>query len=273
MVSSIGAELVKLIQRPAVWVVCIVWLALLLAFTELFPFVAYRSAINPRQADTLLAPLLPSQLPGHAITGYPIWGGALILVLGALAWGSEYGWGTLRTMLSNRPGRVTYFVSQVSALGIAIAALAIVAFALCTLSSYAIATAAGASIDFPSAPEFVKAMAAGWLILFMWSSLGAALAILFRGTALSIGIGLVWVLAVEGLIRFAAPLISGFASLEKVLPGADAGALVAALGGSAAATTGVASVVGGARALISVLIYASVFAVTAGLVIARRDVE
>jgi len=87
-------------------------LALLLAFTELFPFVAYRSATSPKQAATLLAPLLPSQLPGHAITGFPVWGGAFSLVLGAVCWGSEFGWGTLKTMLSNRPGRTTCFMAR-----------------------------------------------------------------------------------------------------------------------------------------------------------------
>jgi len=79
-------ELFKMIKRPAVWVVCTVWLTLLLVFTELFPYLAYRSASTPKQAGRLLGPLLPpSTLPGHVITGYPVWGGALILVLGHFA--------------------------------------------------------------------------------------------------------------------------------------------------------------------------------------------
>jgi ABC-2 type transport system permease protein len=62
-------------------------------------------------------------------------------------------------------------------------------------------------------------VAAGWLILFMWTLLGTCLAIVFRGTALSIGLGLVWILAVENLIRFLAPLIDGVGQAEKFMPG------------------------------------------------------
>jgi hypothetical protein len=44
----------------------------------------------------LLGELLPANIPGQGLTGYPVWGGALIVVLGALALGSEYGWGTMK---------------------------------------------------------------------------------------------------------------------------------------------------------------------------------
>jgi ABC-type transport system involved in multi-copper enzyme maturation permease subunit len=60
--------------------------------------------------------------------GYPVWGGALTLVLGALSMGSEYGWGTLKTMLSNRPTRLTFYLAQVATLASAIAVLVVVAF-------------------------------------------------------------------------------------------------------------------------------------------------
>jgi ABC-2 type transport system permease protein len=273
MAGSYVAELFKMIKRPAVWVVCTVWLTLLLVFTELFPYLAYRSASTPKQADRLLAPLLPSQLPGHVITGYPVWGGALILVLGALCWGSEYGWGTLKTMLSNRPGRLTLFVVQVAGLATAVAILVIVGFALCSLASLAIAGSAGASLDPPTTDAMAQAMAAGWLILMMWGLLGVSLAIGFRGTALPIGLGLVWILAIENLIRFTAPLIDVLGQVEKVLPGVDAGSLVAALGAASAGNTGVAAVVGGAQALWSVALYATLFAIAGAVMLRRRDVQ
>src|SRR4051794_17588878 len=96
MVHSYRAELFKLRKRPAVWVLFAVWLTLLGVFTHLFPYLSYRSSGRPQ-----LAQLLPSHLPEQAIGGYAMWGGALMVVLGALCLGSEYGWGTLRTMLSN----------------------------------------------------------------------------------------------------------------------------------------------------------------------------
>jgi ABC-2 type transport system permease protein len=273
MFNSYLAESLKLVKRPAVWVIGAVWLALLLAFTELFPYVAYRSATDPRRAADLLAPLLPSQIPGHVIAGYPVWGGALILVLGALCWGSEYGWRTLKTMLSHRPGRLTFYAAQVATLASAVAALVIVGFGLCSLASVLIARSAGASLDLPAAGAIAEAMGAGWLILMMWTLLGACLAILFRSMALPIGLGLVWILAVENLIRFTAPLIDGLGRAEKFMPGADAGALVASLGGTPASSTGVAAVVGGEQALVSVVVYTLVFTVVGALTLKRRDVQ
>lgn len=245
----------------------------LLAFTELFPYIAYRSATSGQSADRLLAPLLPAQLPGHVITGYPVWGGALILVLGALCWGSEYGWGTLKTMFSHRPGRLTFYVAQISTLATSVAALVIVAFALCILASVLIAGSAGVTVDLPPAGAIGQAMAAGWLILMMWSLLGVCLAIVFRGMALPIGLGLVWILAIENLIRFTAPLIDALGQVEKFMPGADAGSLVAALGGAASSSTGVAAVVGGTQALWSVALYTLLFAVVGAAVLQRRDVQ
>jgi len=273
MLNSYSAELFKFIKRPAVWVLGALWLALLLAFTELFPYIAYRSAASARQAGRLLAPLLPGQLPGHVITGYPVWGGALILVLGALCWGSEYGWGTLKTMLSHRPGRLTFYVAQVSTLATSIAALVIVAFALCSLASVVIAGSGGAPLDLPPASAIAQAMAAGWLILMMWSLLGVCLAIVFRGMALPIGLGLVWILAIENLIRFTAPLIDALGQVEKVMPGADAGSLVAALGAATSSSTGVAAVVGGEQALWSVALYTGLFAAVGAVTLLRRDVQ
>jgi ABC-2 type transport system permease protein len=273
VLGSYSAEMVKFVKRPAVWVIAGVWLVLLLAFTELFPFISYKSATNSRVASALLQPLLPAQLPGHAITGYPVWGGALILVLGALAMGSEYGWGTLKTMLSNRPARLTFYLAQVATLASATALLVAVAFALCTLSSVLIANSANQQVVYASASDLVRAMAAGWLILLMWSLLGVSLAIVFRGLALSIGLGLVWILAVENLIRYTGTLIDAVGQVEKFMPGTDAGSLVASLGAASAVQTGVGSVVSGTQAVWSVALYMLFFAVSGAAVLLRRDVQ
>jgi ABC-2 type transport system permease protein len=274
MLHSYGAELFKLRKRPAVWVVCAVWLALMMTFTELFPYLSYRSAPNPRAAQRLLIDLLPSHLPGHAIGGYPMWGGALILVLGALCMGSEYGWGTLKTMLAHRPGRLTVYLAQVAALATAVAVLVAVAFALCGLAAEWIARSAGASADLPAAGDLARAMGSGWLILFMWCLFGVCLAVLLRGTALSIGLGLVWVMAIENLIRGIAPLVDAIGQAEKLLPGVNAGSLVAALGGGQGdGYAGVASVVSGGQAIWVVAAYLLLFCAVGAMVLRRRDVQ
>jgi ABC-2 type transport system permease protein len=281
VLRSYSAELLKFRRRPAVWVVLAVWLALGMTFTYLFPFLTYRSATDPRRAAQLLAPILPAQLPAHAISGYPMWGGALIVVLGALCLGSEYGWGTLKTMLSNRPGRLTVYGAQVATLVTAVAALVAVDFALSGAASLLIARSAGAATDLPAAGDVVRAMAAGWLILCMWCLFGVSLAVLLRGTALSIGLGLVWVLAVENLVRGTAPLVDLIGTVEKGLPGVNAGSLAAGLGSAGAGVGtgggggffGVAATVGATQGLWVVALYLAAFVTVGALALRLRDVQ
>lgn len=274
MASSYRSELFKLVRRPAVWVVLSVWLALMLLFTYVFPYVAYRGTTNPAAALVRLTPLLPAHLAGQALTGYPVWGGALIVVLGALVAGSEYGWGTLKTLLGNSPNRVNAFAGQLGALATVVAGLVVVAFACSGLAGVLIGLTAHASLTAPSGADLARSLAAGWLILCMWAAFGVLLGTLLRGTALSIGLGVVWLLAVEDLLRATAALVPPIATVEKGLPGVNAGSLVAALGAPAASAsgTGIAAVVGGAQAIAIVAAYLVLFAVVGGVLLWRRDV-
>ncbi|MGA9776573.1 MAG: ABC transporter permease [Candidatus Dormiibacterota bacterium] len=273
MLRSYRSELYKLRKRPATWVVFGVWLVLMLVFTYLFPYLSYRSGKSG--ADAIKLPnLLPAALPTQGLLGYAVWGGSLIVVLGALTLGSEYGWGTLKTMLSNGPGRLTVFCAQVAAMFTSLAGLVVVAFVCSALASVVIAASTGASIAGPAAFALALSMAVAWLILCMWCLFGVVLAIVIRGTALSVGLGLVWVLAVENIVRATASSVPVIAGIEKALPGVNAGSLVAALGTPAAGSggDGVASVVGGGQAAIVVALYLLLFGAVGALLLRRRDV-
>ncbi|MGH3392519.1 MAG: hypothetical protein ACRDOO_26925, partial [Actinomadura sp.] len=90
--------------------------------------------------------------------------------------------------------------------------------------------------------------------------------------ALPIGLGLVWLLAVQNLLAgIAAPLLDWVAELQKVLPGPNAGALAAALG-AATDTPGVSAIVGSGHATIVVVGYLLAFCVAGGLLLHRRDI-
>lgn len=274
VLGSYRSELFKVVRRPAVWVVVAVWLALMLLFTYVFPYVGYRGAANAAAAAGLLSRLLPSHLPGQALTGFPVWGGALIVVLGALTAGSEYGWGTLKTLLSNSPRRVTTHAGQLGAIFTVLAGLVVVAFACSGLASVLIGVSSHETLTPPSAMDLAKSLAAGWLILCMWAAFGVMLGTLLRGTALSVGFGVVWVLAVENLLRATAALVPAIAVVEKGLPGVNAGSLVAALGGpqSSAGATGIAAVVGGTQGLVIVAAYLLFFVAAGGFMLQQRDV-
>lgn len=56
----------------------------------------------------------------------------------------------------------------------------------------------------PAVGAVARVLRAAWLILAVWAAFGVALAVLLRGVALAVGLGIVYTLAAEGLIsRFA----------------------------------------------------------------------
>jgi type IV secretory pathway VirB2 component (pilin) len=104
----------------------------------------------------------------------------------------------------------------------------------------------------------------------MWGALGVLLAIGLRSVALPIGLGLVWLLAVQNLLAsIAAPLLDWVAQLQKALPGPNAGALAAAFGASA---PGVGPIVGSGQATAVLAGYLIAFGVLGGWLLHRRDI-
>ena len=64
----------------------------------------------------------------------------------------------------------------------------------------------------------------------MWTAAGVLLGTLTRGPALAVGLGLVWALVVENLLRGVATLLGPVKAVTDLLPGTAAGSLAGALG-------------------------------------------
>jgi ABC-2 type transport system permease protein len=279
MRASIGAELFKIVKRPAVWVLLAAWLVANQVFSFVIPYLSYRGSSTPPEAaagrtpDEILADALPANLVENAIAGLPLFGGALLLVLGGLVMGSEYGWDTLRTMFTQRPRRLAIFGGKLIALGVVVTALVLATFAADAATSWGLATVESAPTNWPSLGDLAVGIAAGLLIAGTWTAVGVVLAVLLRGTALPIGLGLVWLLALENLIRGAAALLDVFDTVQKALPGVNAGSLVAGLvSASGEGTPGVSAVVGGGQAAAVLAAYAVVGLGAAAIILQRRDV-
>jgi ABC-2 type transport system permease protein len=272
MLDDIRAEGHKLIRRPAVWTLLAVALTLSLTFTYVVPYAGYTGGTSGPTADRGMAAMLPDQLVGNSIGGLPIFLGALMLILGVLTVGSEYAWGTWKTVLTQDPSRVRVYAAKliVALLGALTGVVAV--FALGAVASALIATGEAASMNWPSLGDILVGIGAGWLIAAMWTVFGALLAIALRGVALPVGLGLVWLLAVQNLLSLiAAPLLDWVADLQKGLPGPNAGSLVAALGGGTD-TPGVAALVDGGQAALVLAAYLIAFAAAGAAVIRRRDI-
>jgi ABC-type transport system involved in multi-copper enzyme maturation permease subunit len=274
MTRSVMAELLVLRKRTSTWILLGIWTTLALVFAYVVPYVTY---LND-SAEQPLGELLPQQLVGSLMGGFPFFGGVLALMLGVLTFGSEYGWGTLRTLLIQRPGRLRVFAAKVLALALALIPFVLVVFAVGALASSAIALREGADIGLPSAWLLVRGLAAGWLILAVWTALGVLLAVFSRGTALAVGIGILYALVIEGLLSALASQVSAVDRLVEFFLRANAYSLVTKLGVSAdeVANNGPGSFsgpfVGGGQALLVLALYAVAFLLVSGWLLRRRDV-
>jgi ABC-2 type transport system permease protein len=281
MIASFRAELFKLRRRSAVWLIGAVWMVLTIVFGYLFPYLSYNGtaagpAGAPTNADQALAQALPAGVVATAVQGFPLFAGALALIIGVLVSGSEYGWQTLKAVLTQGPRRLSVLAGAFVALQLVIVVIVVAAFVTSSAAAAVVAAVTSKPADWPGVADFARGFLGGWLIVGMWAALGMVLGILVRGTALAVGLGLVWTLAVETLLRLFAPSVDLIDTLQRWLPGTNAGALAGAIGvatqGTAGETPGVSTVVSGTHAALVLAGYIVLCAVVGATVLQRRDV-
>jgi ABC-type transport system involved in multi-copper enzyme maturation permease subunit len=212
-------------------------------------------------------------MPADALSGYPIFGGAIALMLGVLALGSEYSWGPLRTLLVQGQSRLGVLGAKLAALAVVTLGytLAIVAFAAVSASVLAVVNHVPAHA--PRLSDLVGAIAAGWLIMMVYMVIGVFLGVTLRGAAVAMAVGLAYALAFETLLDGFSRESSLALQIARFLPGPNAGSMVGHLFPSArGGAPGVVDVSSMFQAL-SVLGLWGVAAAAAGaLLFWRRDV-
>ena len=271
MTSGIAAELLALRKRTATWVLFGIYAALSTLFSYVLPYVDASGPGVP-------AEILPEHVPGQVIAGFPFFGGVFAIILAVLAVGSDYAWDTLKTLFTQRPGRLRVFATKLAALGVVLVPFVLVAFAAGAVASFAIAQAEGAPVDWPSGWLAARALAAGWLILVVWAAFGVLLAVATRGTSLAIGIGILYTLVIEGLTSAIAESVSFLEPVVQVFVRANAYSLAEPLGlsfeGAAGNGPGAYSgpLVGSGQALLVLLASAAAFLAVAATLLRRRDV-
>lgn len=272
MSGSFRAETIKLVRRPASWLLLAIAVALALIFTYLFPYASIAGGTDGPNTDRTLPMLLPDHLVGNSLGGLPVFLGSIVLILGVLTVGGEYGWATWKTVLTQGPSRLEVYAGKLLALTAAALAVVLAIFAVGAVASALIAAAESQPVRWPGPGDLLTGIGAGWLIAAMWAMLGAVLAVALRAVALPVGLGLVWMLAVQNLLAaIAAPLLDWVAQAQKGLPGPNAGSLAAALG-APGDTPGVAGTVGGAQAAVVVAAYLVAFAAVGAVLLRRRDI-
>ncbi len=279
MSGVIAAEWLKLRKRAATYVIGAIWVALILLLEYLLSYYFFKSAPRPRlgaggfNTRTFIDALLPRNIVHYMVPGNTTLGGALMLILAALTGGSEFGWATLKTIFTQRPTRLTVFAGKLLALLLLLVLFVVLAFVAAGVGSLIVAAGEHATVVWPPPGDIARGAGALLLVFAAWAAVGLGLAVLFRGTALAIGIGLVYALVVEGLVNVFAAGNDVVKAISNGLLGTNAGALVAPFrtsSGGFRATTG--SSVGVGQAALTLGVYVVVFALLSALLLRQRDV-
>jgi ABC-2 type transport system permease protein len=283
MIASVRAELIRLGRWPTTWVLCGTWLLLNLIFGYLFNYLSYRSddgggfageVADGAAAAALLDRMMPHNAPVTLVQGLPMFGGALVLILGAVAVGSGYGWGTWKTVLTQGPGRLAAFGGTLVALAVVVAGTVLATIGLDLAMSSVVAAVEGGSGALPDLVDLARSYGGGLLIMGMWTAAGVLVGVLTRSPALAVGLGLVWSLVVENLLRGVAAALPGIEAVTDRLPGSAAGSLAGALGATTAeqdGAPGVLDVLSASAATGLATGYLVVCIVVALLLVRRRD--
>jgi len=267
MIATIKSEWRKSRFRPAF----LVGTALIAGLTVLAYSANWYMAIHPGSADhpVLLSSLYPVHFVANVLgAGFPL-GAAMAIVLGAIFAGSEYSWGTLKTMLTQGPGRVTTWAGRVVVFMAWMGIMTVVLFVAGAAYSAVIALFQNQSISWPELETIAKGFGAIWLVFAVNGAIGMALGVVIRQSAAALGIGLVYLLAVEIIaVRFIDTLSNGaYKWIGDLFVGQNASALIAGI-----TPPPVAPSIGVEQALAVLAAYLVALLVIAGGLIRLRDV-
>jgi ABC-2 type transport system permease protein len=275
---STRAELLRLRKWPAVWVTIGAWLSLSALFGYVFNYVAYATGNSGfsnegESSASLLASIMPAGVPDTFLQGMPMFGGALMMVLGAIVAGNGYGWGTWKTAYTQGPSRQSTVLGSMAALTVFVAGIMVVTLVFDLALSLVVAGVESQGVVWPSLGSVGQSAVVGFLVLEMWTLAGFLLGTVARGPALSVGLGLVWALVLENLLRGVGSLLSWVDAFTHVLPGTAAGSLVGSVVGTGGPdpTPGVLDTISGTQAAWTVAAYVVMLALVSVLLVRRRD--
>lgn len=283
MIRSLLGELFKTIRRPAVWVCIVLLVAVAVSIGYGLPWLIYTHP--PARAETSLpagttfadlkVTLYPANFVSYTLTQWNVLGGVFVLIVGVLLQGSEYGWSTVKTLYTQREGRVVMLAGKLGALAVVVLVMAIALLAVDAVASAAAAIFDGKSLDFPDASQIAKGVGALYLIFGFWGLFGLVLATLFRQSAMAIGLGLAYGILIESLIFGA---IGGLAPdfinpVRQWFPVTNSGYLADSFPRVRVLREGAAAPYADAtHAVLVLLVYCLAFAVISALLVRRRDV-
>lgn len=284
MYAAFRGELFKFVRRPGIWVLIILLLvlAILIGYgvsylVDTFGSSASSQGLPPgtKMSDFKVA-LYPANFVKGTLGTWGALGGVFALIMGVLVQGSEFGWGTTKTLYTQRYGRLTMLFGKILALAVLVLVMVVGLFAVDAASSWVVALIDGKPIAFPGVDVILQAVVAGFLIFGFWAIFGFGLATIFRQSAMAIGLGLAYALVVEVLIF---SLLRGFGGkvvqeIEQWFPIANTGYLASSFGQIKikGIPAGPAPFADATHSVLMLLLYVALFAAISAWLSRSRDV-
>jgi ABC-2 type transport system permease protein len=280
MMGAIRGELFASRRRPAMWIISVLWIVLALLFAVIIPLIVYHAIegsadYTAAQREEVIAGAYPQGIVSSAAALYPLFGSAMMLILGTIMMGGEYRWATLGTLLTQGPSRVATVLAKWVSGALTSLMVVVALFGAFAVAGLILALAEGHAVSWPDWTTLLGGVGAAWLVSLAALSVGMFLVALFRSSGTAIGVGLIWLLALENVVAQLATLSPALNWLPRMLLSPNAGSLAAALGSASQRDGGVPGVVATSPPWLAVAVligYAVVFAGLAAAVVRRRDV-
>ncbi len=279
LTRPVRAELFRLRKWPAFWVIVAAWLLMNAMFGYIFNFVTYTNGENSfsNEGQTraeLLATIVPSGVADNFPQGMPLFGGAIMMVLGAIVAGNGYGWGTWKTVFTQAPSRTRTVLGSMIAVMVLVAGLVVVTLLADIGMALGVAAMESQSVTWPALGDLAQSVGGALLVMEMWALAGYFLGTVARGPALSVGLGLVWALVIEGLLRGVGTSLEAVAVFTHFLPGTAAGSLIGSIVGTGGPdpTPGLLDTLSATRALVTMAAWLVLLPLASLWLVRRRDV-
>ncbi len=194
--TLLRAEFAKLAPRPMTWILALIYASFLgLIYLTYIALLAANDLEGVNKADLMDLLYLPKGLDFGMGLMTSI-GTTVMIILGAGSFGSEFGWGTIRTTLLMRASRMRLLAAKLIALAICGAIVVLAGFVAVIIGSVLAGVAGG---NAPSVGDWLTssfvadsvayAIRSWWSVAF-WSLLAAEVAIVTHSLGASIGISL-----------------------------------------------------------------------------------
>jgi ABC-type transport system involved in multi-copper enzyme maturation permease subunit len=237
--ASLRAELAVIARWPAMWAFVLVYPAETLLWGYVSQFILYlraaHGAIILASPDQVLTNVLPGQLLPVVLNGF--WAGpalpgtAACFSIGALAAGSTWASGTIKTAVLQAPSRARTTIGHALAVGAAVLASILLTFLLAGLASLVLAVGltgspSPAAGPLPAAHQLAAAVGLATLVGLAWGAAGWAVATVLRSTTAAFAAILLFSTLVEAqLDQLSTELTGAMRTLYELLPDASSNTL------------------------------------------------